>query len=156
MDEEPRSDTLSPTGIVLEEVKKQKDLREVAAIVCGILSFVVVIGVIVTSYYTTHTLLISPPQNNQVLLIILVSRVVLSGTLLGFAYFLLKMTERLLVPQRLMKDAKDAELIKVLLGQQNARIKPITYYLETISKYTPTMLKSVVEVLQAVKDQKSK
>ncbi|WP_437654706.1 hypothetical protein [Sorangium sp. So ce1182] len=75
---------------------------------------------------------------------------IISVAAVYFGYSLLKAAERMFVPERIMKDSKDVELVRALLGM-NAPTDAIAGKFRSMSATTLPLMKSMTELAKALR-----
>jgi hypothetical protein len=75
---------------------------------------------------------------------------IISVAAVYFGYSLLKAAERMFVPERIMKDSKDVDLVRALLGM-NAPTDALAGKFKSISATTLPLLKWMTELAKALR-----
>ncbi|WP_438014954.1 hypothetical protein WMF18_29220 [Sorangium sp. So ce315] len=169
----PRDEPVDEFEVSVAEAKKEAELlqttiahddpkRTYAGYAAGLTGLATVIGVLLYSTWAIDSAIEKaigdvgkapkalPDHGILVLLVGIAVHGVISLAAVYFGYSLLKAAERLFVPERIMKDSKDVELVRALLGM-NAPTDALAGRFRSISASTLPILRSMTELAKALR-----
>lgn len=155
-----------PPGAAEEEnaklqaaIRSEEDKRATAGYLTGFLGAATVVGVLIYSTLSINEAVDKyidalkhfnslPPQVIWIVFASIVVHGVVSVAAVYFGYSMLRAFERLLVPQRLLKDVKDVELVRAILGI-DAPTDAIAGKIKSMSSEANALLKAISELVRA-------
>lgn len=140
-------------------ISSEESKRATVGYISGALGVTSVIAVLVYSTWSINETVdkyvldrgfLNPltPQAAWLVLASIIVHGVVSVAAVYFGYSMLKASERLFVPQRLLKDVKDVELVRAVLGI-DAPTDAIAGKLKTMSSEANALLKAISELVRA-------
>ena len=108
----------APDPQTLADLRSEATFRKWVAAAATLIGLITIVYVIL---YGLHNPCIWLPDKTPatVAIIVFVERGLISGAGVLFGYSMLRVAERMLVPWHLTKDAKDVELVRILIGSDS-------------------------------------
>ena len=139
------------------EIAKEASSRRSAGWAMGIVGLVVVVVVLMWAVCNVNAVIQEKDVSAYLMIIAMSAHAVISIAAVWFGYQMLRAAERMFVPQRLMNDSKDVEVLRALIGitapttAAADQLKALT----TITGDFPSLIKALGEAAASIKDKKT-
>ncbi len=147
--DQPVAVTIGVADELNKEVRSEASLRRWAGTIAGILGTVIVTVVLLYSTFAIDDIAAKvKPETERVVFLLLIVHGVISIAAVYFGYSMLRVSERMFVPRRLLNDAKDVEVIRAILGVSTPA-RAVAAQLRAASGEVQALAKTATEVIKA-------